>query len=57
MYRITYLDGATGCRNHRDYKTLKGALKFYAYCGGADCCTISKWNEQTHYYEEFEPEV
>ena len=32
-YRVDYINGKTGRRNHKDYVTQRGAMKFVNYLG------------------------
>lgn len=45
-YRVDYISGNTGLRNHRDFATLKGALKFVDSIGRNDCLVkqYSPWS-------------
>lgn len=45
-YRVDYINGKTGRRNHKDYVTQRGAMKFVNYLGRENC-VLKKYNERT----------
>lgn len=49
-YRVDYINGKTGRRNHKDYATQRGAMKFVDYLG-RDNCILKKYNESTYEFD------
>lgn len=47
-YRVDYINGKTGRRNHKDYVTQRGAMKFVNYLGRENCVLKSIMREPVH---------
>ena len=49
-FRVMFINTETGKRNHRDFATLKGALRFLDKLGRDDCI-VSQYSYSTLYFE------